>query len=123
MSLARSRPLDRECEHVIDVRHAEREHGNPIETQRNPCAVREPGLKRAQEMFVDRYGRQPTPSAFLTVMLEARPLLASGSQLLKAIRELDAVGVQLEAQGRSWLREVQSRERSLRCRIVMHKGQ
>src|SRR5262245_62146917 len=101
MSLAWSCPLDRECEHVIDMRHAERQHAHSIETQRNTCAVRESRLKRTQKVFVDRDGRQAAPSALLTVVLETRPLLESGGQLLKAVCELDAVGVQLEAQGRS----------------------
>ncbi len=68
-------------------------------------------------------GKARTSSAALRVPLEAPLLLALGGELLKAVRELDAGGIQLEAQGDARVGRIEFGERGLRCRVAVHEGQ
>ena len=67
-------------------------------------------------------GGQAAALAFFAILLETRALLGRGGELVKAVRQLDAVQVQLEAQGRGGIVGIQAGQRGLRSRIVVDEA-
>src|SRR5207302_1729546 len=65
----------------------------------------------------------PAPPPLRVVALEASTLLVRRRELVKAIGELDAIAVQLEAPRRARLARIEARQRRLGSGIAVHESQ
>jgi len=64
-------------------------------------AIRHPGIQSRQQAFIERRFTLTACPAGGQVLAEARALFSGVRQLMKAVRQLDAVDVELEPCGHS----------------------
>lgn len=83
--------------HRIEGIDADREHQQSVDAQRNTGAIRQSGLERREKTLVD-VRRDPTPGrTIFEICLEARALLVRINELMKTVRQLNAVDHELES--------------------------
>src|SRR5256884_2210563 len=118
-----SRPRGRERQDLLDVRRSRGEHQRAVEAERHTGTIRKAAGERGEQPLIGRDNRQTEPPPLRVVALEARPLLVRRRQLVKAVGELDAIAVQLEAPRRARLARIEARQRRLGRRITVDESQ
>src|SRR5947207_11268674 len=120
---ARLSPGGRKGEHLLDVRGSGGEHQRALEAEGHPGRIRQAALERREQPLIDRADGEPQAPPLRVVALEALALLGCARELVKAVGELDAVAVQLEAPRGAGILGVESRERRLARGVAVDEAE
>ncbi len=99
------------------------EHQRALEAEGHPGRIRQAALERREQPLIDRADGEPQAPPLRVVALEALALLGGRRELVKAVGELDAVAVQLEAPRGAGILGVESRERRLARGVAVDEGE